>query len=512
MIRIVATVLLLVAVICKCLSQLAPPTGPGYSVTYSSPDAKWTSDGEAGHVEDEYGGTTSYGGGASTGGGIPGAIAVGPGSASASGPIIATFTWNDGGNPANIPPAVVLIREESTASWSGDNGGCANGLQHPPVPSSNGAISTGVRYSSRLNPGATFIVTCSPSANATLAANSSTGLLAGHASVSYSAAAYPVRLSLYGVVNPVTDKRSAVGCRVGGTAAIEGVFDLDLNYQWSQTSMCLPFNHYYFNNSNSQLIDWTPGNSSSTSMVFRDGGSVNLRCRIYDLDDGIDVTVEENLTIEEPILKNPPTEDSIGDFYLLPNLVVPNIFALSIRTANPNSPPPYNYGSGEIWQQRVIDPSSIIAMTPNASSQIVNVQLANLDYLINLRTTGQSLIPPGFTVGVWGLDGNAPYNQYALADGLANLEFYDTPRIETGQGNLNELSFMRIKGDFDVYLMYKPPTINSEYVSIAKQPWSCHGEASWISGSSTWRIDVNTRSNGSIAPWPFHPLWTFKVH
>ncbi len=47
------------------------------------------------------------------------------GTATCSGPISETYTWNNNGNPNNTPPKCVVITENCTAGWSGEasNGG-----------------------------------------------------------------------------------------------------------------------------------------------------------------------------------------------------------------------------------------------------------------------------------------------------------------------------------------------------------------------------------------------------
>jgi hypothetical protein len=174
--------------------QGPPPSPAGYSVTASS-GGTWVSDGLNGeHAEGPYGGLNPRGAGPATGGegGNP-SYPAGPGSASCSGQISMTLTWSGGSQNLPAPP-VAIVKQTSTASWSGDSGSCSNGLGDEPVEVEDGEYVTGTLYSTVNGPGNTINRSCSPAASAALGLNSPTSLAAGACSVNYSVAAYPVRL------------------------------------------------------------------------------------------------------------------------------------------------------------------------------------------------------------------------------------------------------------------------------------------------------------------------------
>jgi hypothetical protein len=155
-------VLCLLPIGCAAIVAAQTPPGggggtPGYRVkSYSG--GVWMTSGVPGIVYGDYGG--SYGGGALTGGGFPGSpplLASGPGTASATGQITVVFEWDDGGNPANLPPPVAIVKETSFAYYFGDSGSCANGLGNPVVMvSPYEAYSSGIRWTVKQNPGVEF--------------------------------------------------------------------------------------------------------------------------------------------------------------------------------------------------------------------------------------------------------------------------------------------------------------------------------------------------------------------
>jgi hypothetical protein len=160
-----------------------------YRVTYSGGTV--TSSGP-------YGSVTQTGWGTATGGvgGNPSRMA-GPGSAAVSGPLIAKFTWF--GNAWDRPDHIYVV-EKTTATWGGDTGHCDDGLGGKKTPVEFGEVSKGSRIRYISGPTAVFELTVNPSADATFRSNgpaASDGMMAGDASVTYTAAVTDYALSIF---------------------------------------------------------------------------------------------------------------------------------------------------------------------------------------------------------------------------------------------------------------------------------------------------------------------------
>jgi hypothetical protein len=123
-------------------------------------------------------------------------------SGNASGTITATFTWKNGGNAEDVPPDKVLVRQQCNATWGvgGDNykdasGDRSHGLTadsvvattDPDGPTGGNVTATG--YSLLTNPGASFQVTASPSANSTCSLQPPFAVATAGVGVSYRAEA-----------------------------------------------------------------------------------------------------------------------------------------------------------------------------------------------------------------------------------------------------------------------------------------------------------------------------------
>jgi hypothetical protein len=187
------------------LVQVPPGGGggaPHYEISYSTTNGMATSTGPYGSFPNYYTATTtSIGGSAITGGPgqSPDTFLAGPGSADCAGEVKAHFVWNNAGNPAaNPPPAVVIVRESCTASWSGDSGSCSNGLGNPETGTTYAKSSTGDRLSIVTTNTDDFYVSCSPTASVTQLDPPPSGYPAGSCGVTYSATGYVPKLTFDG--------------------------------------------------------------------------------------------------------------------------------------------------------------------------------------------------------------------------------------------------------------------------------------------------------------------------
>jgi len=146
-----------------------------------------------------------------------------------TGKITATFTWQPAyaGQP---PPQNVIVYESASASYGGTilpkpAGTCADGLGDALVPNTSGATSSGTHYTVIAGV-PTITRTVTPSANVNC-----NGGYSG-ASVSYSAAVYPVTLSLSGTTKDSSHQDNIlIGQGCNGSLLAAG-FTLS-NFQWT---------------------------------------------------------------------------------------------------------------------------------------------------------------------------------------------------------------------------------------------------------------------------------------
>ena len=108
---------------------------------------------------------------------------------------------------------------------------CADGLGDAPVVNGSSAISSGVRYQVKQDPGASFSITCTPSANVTGAGGGSYGY-AG-VTVAYSATATPVTIGVTGTTRDVPKNADAVLIGQQLTATLSAGGYTQSGWQWA---------------------------------------------------------------------------------------------------------------------------------------------------------------------------------------------------------------------------------------------------------------------------------------
>lgn len=135
---------------------------------------------------------------------------VGAGDAQCDGEIIATLTWVPSTNlTLDPPPPVAFVKETAYAAYVGTSGDCDPGFSDNLVPNTTGPDENGyyatqksaVKYHVKNNPGASFNVTCTPSADA-----SAPGMPGGSASVSYKVEAWAVNIAVGGTTADPNDQ------------------------------------------------------------------------------------------------------------------------------------------------------------------------------------------------------------------------------------------------------------------------------------------------------------------
>ena len=152
------------------------------------------------------------------------------GEVTCTGTITIGYTWNDDGDPNNLPPPMVYVQETSSADWFGGSpdagpihGSCHSGLDHEQSFSSpQYSYVSGSRYTIINNPGMYFERSCSPSAEVYggggAPPNSPSGFI--DAEVYYGVAVTEIRVNLAGVTQQGSQKLVLTGQLV--TASLVG--------------------------------------------------------------------------------------------------------------------------------------------------------------------------------------------------------------------------------------------------------------------------------------------------
>ncbi len=458
-----------------------------------------------GTIVGQYGtdGQGGWGGGAWTGGGNEGdppVIVLGPGTAACWGAITATFTWNNEGNPANVPPPVAVIREIGFASWSGDGGSCTDGLGHTPVAIANGQVSSGEKWTVKQLPGTSFTYTCEPSANAFLTEPSTTGLPAGGVSVNYSVAAFSCRIRLLGVLNPVTDKRLLIGQQLRATVDLGGLPATgQTQYTWDITGGA-PFASYTASTLLATYTGWQSYTETTgvTNAFFRLPDDIQITCNVQTATPALAFQLSEDLASESP--KKFHKAASMGQMTLMPNSTSPvefKLFGATYAGLNPwgmfydywvETPSVYGLDVG-LWAfvQLVIDSSTVTT------------------------TQGTGFIQP---IRGWSLDHSFPH-PYRLGGGpwFPAGPFSGTLKVHSDRPGVQGISgggfiSLTIDSGFDMYAVYSAPDSaagSSSHVYLVRQGWTAKGTCT--PGSPQWSSQDTGSAFGNLQEHPRHATW-----
>lgn len=303
----------------SCGAQ-GPGGQPRYDLAYSG--GHWTNTGSGTFQEGGYGGNPGMTVG--TGGVLP---AVGPGSASCSEEITATFTWNSLGNPANVPPDAVVIKITATASFNGDLGTVSNGLGSPSVQTETGRISTGFVHV--VESGSSFTIKRTPTAAVSKIDTGYGGMVGGNCSVSLSFDVYPVNLNISGVIDPKTDLRILVGQRMGAGVSLGDLSYESASYAW-EVAGASPFSDYTVGATSATITPFTlPSPQVATiQALFRVPEEVTVSCRVTLAAPNLTIPLSKSFNVVSPAYYHETRSIGIFQFLLndTPNTVNPNKF------------------------------------------------------------------------------------------------------------------------------------------------------------------------------------------
>lgn len=433
----------------------------------------------------------------------------GPNTASCTGAITATFTWDDFGTGA--APQNVIVEQQSYAYWQAENlpyspsGSVDDGLgdgevdteitQVPNVLYLYSGVSKGTTYMSE-QPASdgTVTLTCTPSASVKQSG-------ASEAYVDYSASVVPVSITLNGPINvngtyeilPGQICNATLQLPAGYTCSkcdwtISGTYYGDWDYTIPQSSppdkldpSALNFNYPPPYVSKSTTGNWYwDDTKQSTPETVSCTATVNAP-------DGTQFTATFSTKVSEVV----PTSNMtamIGSSGIYPNA----------------------YGTSDYWL--VLDGANntegyILDYTVTQSTDFQGVGECAIAQLL-LGT--YSITPPLYSWSEDGLDGGFPYpyGGSGPTNGVINT-MMDSPGIDCKQ-----FTSVTINDSFTDYLMYLPPNDSvgpSLWVPLKQQPWYWYVTATEPTGdwanTSGVKITGIGPGTGTECPTNDYPEW-----
>ena len=449
-------------------------------------------------------------------------------SVTAKGPLTAKFDWNNGGDATVLPPPSVIISQTCTASWgsnptsSGTGSGTAdNGLSTGVLTTSaNGAISTSTLYTGKDTPGASFSVTCTPTATFGGTNGSAyDAFITGQVNVTYSALTYPLTISLSGTTK---DSSGTLNILVGQgcTASLVGIPSDLLNntahpptYSWTVSgtrfqawSPSPPPNFISPVNPNDSFYSDGPGPLTNPTAHWYWNEAVateTVKCTATvtpppGLGASFPVTATQQVSVANPTYACTHSEGvaSIRDG------------GLALKAV-----PADSSGHGETWYCNVLTPALFGSGGSCNFSQIITPGRSHT------YSTGAV---PCTENGKVGLDTVSPYSAesgdpYTVGTGANagwpadNSQHRDGDSPGTGlvDSKLGVCASVSVDESFNTFLMYLPPGSDVQPVPIHEVDWKWAAATSepaggWASANNT---AIGPVSSTASARTYTHPQW-----
>ena len=421
----------------------------------------------------------------------------------------------------------MIISQTCTASWGNNptssatgSGSADNGLSTGVLTTgANGAISTSTLYTGKDIPGASFSVTCTPSATFGGTNGSAyDAFITGQVNVTYSALTYPLTISLSG-----TTKDSSGNLNIlvgqGCTASLVGIPDILLNntahpptYSWN-----VPGTTFQDWNGDTGNVPVSPDNGPgplnhpSAHWFWNDKtGPQTVTCTVTltppeGQGSAFQVTATQKVSLFSPSW----TASNHGGYgYIVDVASIYKLEALPV--------PGQGYSEGSTWRTAVTTPP-LFGTGQFGYAQIVTVGAYLTPY------GGQEIGSPNN--GQTGVDGQFPYLGATFnADGALHDEG-DSPRVplNTPQSSPDVWQYVRAADTFKTYLMFKPPLAASasnpsdaQWVPLAESDWSFKmGTYRPLTGH--WSDFPFAQSVGGVSVdsdftlQPTHPSWNQVV-
>jgi len=412
-----------------------------------------------------------------------------------------------------------VVAETCSTSWSTSSnapatstGSSDNGLGFGEVRNAagNGGSSSGTRYKIQQNPGASFSITCSPKVVFSGTAAAGPPIVGGNGvgSLSYSASAQPLEVTLSGGIGPKNGKRYLIGQHVGASLSTGGLTGGTFNWSVSNGD---PFGNYTADQTIGHFTAAWPTTTNPTGFYFKtpvissttsQPTPVTVTCSAH-LNvpagalpaAGLDVAQNRTCTAE------PPASATLGAAIGSVSLqgTPPNLIGLGGVT----DPTWFPGDVGIAWEGSVTTPP---AFTASGTGNWTFVQLVTASRYRVKQGASQSFVKNGQLC----LDNWYPYDGTFAADGQ-HTKRVDSPSAALSS-NSQALDSVNARDSFGTWLMYLPPGGDSRYVPIRKIKWFWYGAASRSTTAPyDWKMTSLLTDRGwsfDGAPYPPHPEWS----
>ncbi len=443
---------------------------------------------------------------------------------SASEPIVATFTWNNGGNSNDLPPPCAKVEETIFTLAQGAEPRCTSGRGHPFEFYGTHAISRGTHEQFVTNPGQQFQVRCEPTASV-----KSDRLLRASLTVNYQAVASPIRPSIRfnGPIQENNMDYLLIGQRLRASVSLDGLPRTGISYQWSidGANDVRPFKDYKVSESKAEaMVPWNSEDYSGNSMEVYFGkgkeNAIKIRCTLSGGDLSAPIVIERNLTVEEPKVEE--VGSAIGTVRLMDNrwqteMSLPTAYGLHGGTHPEVLINGQQFTSGFVMGVKVSQPPRY-GYGSFGFAQLIKTTSYYKEHGVIKEWTPQNQ---------WVIDGAPGYGYFPLmgleypTDGETR-PFFDAPRYGNIGDNpplLADLGFeiLNHHSDFNAYVYYWPPS-NPDHagdligsykpIPIYVRSWSINGSATkgnpWMNAGASSNI-------GSFTAFPQFPVWNDKI-
>ncbi len=415
------------------------------------------------------------------------------------------------------PPPVVLVRETSTAIWQGDSGSASNGLGFGQVLQQNdyGGTSTGVRYSVKTTPGASFEVKCTPTATAIDSTPMGGPYLYASASISYTVEVGKVWIELTGghASSPGSSYLIGQKCTAQVKSDFIGPLTVSSSSSWS-VSGGDPFKQFFVDHKPADKLSQgyrenltLPAVSSTFSCVFATKGDPIVTCTAAlgvpqgaKPETGLSVELTAQTSTEDPVVSN---LDKDSAFVRLS----PSHTYLGVSQFSALPSPPPTEDKGLVWLAEVVTQEGYGGLGKWRWVQIVSMNRTRV-----VGGVTQTLKSGDDTVG-WhtvGIDTSYPYmpntptDYWTAANGIKYA--WDPP----GEPLESAPTSYSLGDTFQTYLMYQPPGAGSEWVPLVRMNWSWSGAAT-KDGYGLWQLSDPQPPSPTFTSFPSFPNWSHYI-
>lgn len=452
---------------------------------------------------------------------------VGAGGAQCDGEVVATLTWapSNGNNVLDPPPPVAFVKETAIASYRGTSGDCDPDISSNLTTNSSGPDEDGfysvsksaIKYHVKNGPGASFNVTCTPSASVTAA-----GMPGGQATVSYKVEAWAVNIAVGGTtadpgnqnVRKILPGQKVTGVVVYGdgaplTPALDETSDPPVHDTTWTISDCSPFLDYVVasGSATGTLTTYAPQKGATGWAFWAKPGTGTVACEHkMKLTEGPETVIPVSLEKTVPVADL----DSIDVSGEATSVGAKCFVDATHRWLQ----------FSKMWfQGSMRTPEMFWVGQDKGSWEFVQLVLSTERHywVSGVKTT----LPPEFSSPPR-LDNSVPYPQSSsVAANGTPQETFDAPGFGVDK-NLAGLQKLYMKDSFRMYWMYLPPCVQGSEVRSVPIA-SCDWNIGLSAASPLWIAEGELSLDGTpptivasiveaVQLWSKpHPVWTQVV-